>query len=76
MTCPPFLRRLLAAAAVVVPAAAGLTAASLPAAAASSPASGSANAFYVPPDPLPPGKPGDVIRYRSFPSPVPGASAW
>lgn len=76
MTCPPFLRRLLTAVAVVVPAAAGLTAASLPAAAASYPASGSPNAFYVPPDPLPPGSPGDVIRYRPVPSPVPGASAW
>jgi hypothetical protein len=34
------------------------------------------NAFYVPPKPLPPGRPGSVIRCRSVTSPVPGARAW
>jgi predicted esterase len=33
-------------------------------------------AFYNPPDPLPPGKPGDLIWYRTAKSPVPGANAW
>jgi hypothetical protein len=36
----------------------------------------SGDAFYVPPNPLPPGSPGDVIWYRSSPSPVAGANAW
>jgi hypothetical protein len=36
----------------------------------------SGDAFYVPPNPLPSGKPGDIIWYRSSPSPVIGASAW
>jgi Secretory lipase len=33
-------------------------------------------AFYDPPNPLPPGKPGDLIWYRPAKSPVPGAGAW
>ena len=46
-----------------------------PTAAATLPAP-SGLAFYNPPDPLPPGKPGDLIWYRPAKSPVPGASAW
>lgn len=38
--------------------------------------SAAAGPFYVPPDPLPPGRPGDVIRYRPAPAPLPGAHAW
>ncbi|MBV9451722.1 MAG: triacylglycerol lipase [Streptosporangiaceae bacterium] len=34
------------------------------------------DAFYVPPDPLPAGQPGDIIWYRSSASPVPDATAW
>jgi hypothetical protein len=34
------------------------------------------DAFYVPPDPLPAGQHGDVIRCRPSSSPVPGARAW
>jgi hypothetical protein len=34
------------------------------------------NAFYVPPDPLPPGRHGDIIWCRPVTSPAPGASAW
>lgn len=34
------------------------------------------NAFYVPPHPLPPGRPGDIIRCRPVTSPAPGANAW
>lgn len=34
------------------------------------------DAFYVPPDPLPPGRHGDIIRCRPVASPAPGASAW
>jgi len=33
-------------------------------------------AFYDPPNPLPPGEPGDLIWYRPAKSPVPGAGAW
>jgi Secretory lipase len=57
-----------------------LLAAVLPADAAS--ASGSiapapsGDAFYVPPNPLPAGGPGDIIWYRSSASPVSGADAW
>lgn len=32
--------------------------------------------FYIPPDPLPAGQPGDIIRYRSAPAPLPGTRAW
>ena len=35
-----------------------------------------ADGFYQPPDPLPAGSPGDVIRYRASASPVGSASAW
>lgn len=34
------------------------------------------NAFYVPPDPLPPGRHGGIIWCRRVHSPVPGAKAW
>jgi Secretory lipase len=34
------------------------------------------NAFYLPPDPLPPGQHGDIIWCRPVTSPAPGASAW
>ncbi|MBO0815691.1 MAG: hypothetical protein J2P30_11220 [Actinobacteria bacterium] len=34
------------------------------------------NAFYVPPDPLPPGRHGDIIWCRPAASPAPGANAW
>jgi Secretory lipase len=34
------------------------------------------DAFYDPPDPLPPGSPGDVIWYRPATSPAAGAAAW
>ncbi|HLX50142.1 MAG TPA: lipase family protein [Streptosporangiaceae bacterium] len=34
------------------------------------------NAFYVPPDPLPPGQHGDIIWCRPVTSPAPGARAW
>jgi hypothetical protein len=34
------------------------------------------DSFYVPPDPLPAGQPGDVIRSRPAPSPLPGTTAW
>jgi hypothetical protein len=33
-------------------------------------------AFYVPPDPLPPGQHGDIIWCRPVTSPAPGANAW
>jgi hypothetical protein len=33
-------------------------------------------AFYVPPDPLPPGQHGDIIWCRPVASPAPGANAW
>jgi pimeloyl-ACP methyl ester carboxylesterase len=46
-----------------------------PTAAATLPAP-SGLAFYNPPDPLPPGKPGDLIWYRPAKSPVAGANAW
>ena len=36
----------------------------------------SGNAFYTPPDPLPAGSPGDIIWYRSTPSPASGDQAW
>jgi Secretory lipase len=32
--------------------------------------------FYVPPDPLPPGSPGDVIRWRASAAPLVAARAW
>lgn len=32
--------------------------------------------FYIPPSPLPAGKPGDIIRYRPAPAPLPGTQAW
>jgi hypothetical protein len=44
-----------------------------PAAADTGPAG---DAFYVPPSPLPPGGPGDVIWWRTSSSPVPTARAW
>jgi hypothetical protein len=34
------------------------------------------DAFYLPPSPLPPGNPGDVIWWRASPSPVASARAW
>jgi hypothetical protein len=34
------------------------------------------DAFYVPPDPLPPGQHGDIIWCRPVASPAPGANAW
>src|SRR5258708_12789428 len=34
------------------------------------------NAFYVPPNPLPPGQHGDIIWCRPVASPTPGAKAW
>jgi Secretory lipase len=34
------------------------------------------DAFYVPPDPLPPGQHGDIIWCRPVASPAPGADAW
>ena len=34
------------------------------------------DAFYVPPSPLPAGRPGDIIWYRPSVSPVAGADAW
>src|SRR5258708_2319999 len=34
------------------------------------------NAFYVPPNPLPPGQHGDIIWCRPVASPTPGANAW
>jgi Secretory lipase len=34
------------------------------------------NAFYDPPNPLPSGRPGDIIWYRPSTSPVSGTSAW
>jgi Secretory lipase len=34
------------------------------------------DAFYTPPDPLPAGKPGDIIWYRTVASPAAGAVAW
>ncbi|HEX4658183.1 MAG TPA: lipase family protein [Streptosporangiaceae bacterium] len=34
------------------------------------------NAFYVPPNPLPPGQHGDIIWCRPVASPAPGANAW
>jgi hypothetical protein len=34
------------------------------------------DAFYNPPNPLPSGKPGDIIWYRSSASPVAGTNAW
>ena len=34
------------------------------------------NAFYTPPSPLPSGKPGEIIRYRSVPSPALASKAW
>jgi secretory lipase len=36
----------------------------------------SGDAFYVPPNPLPSGNPGDIIWYRSSVSPVADANAW
>ncbi|MBK9179042.1 MAG: prolyl oligopeptidase family serine peptidase [Acidimicrobiales bacterium] len=33
-------------------------------------------AFYQPPDPLPPGEPGEVIWAQPLPAPVEGSSAW
>ncbi len=39
-------------------------------------AAGGTGSFYHPPDPLPAGQPGDLIRYRSVPSPDPAANAW
>jgi hypothetical protein len=32
--------------------------------------------FYIPPSPLPAGQPGDIIRYRPAPAPLPGTQAW
>ncbi len=34
------------------------------------------DAFYVPPDPLPPGDPGSVIWARPLPDPIGGGTAW
>jgi|HubBroStandDraft_3_1064219.scaffolds.fasta_scaffold22714_2 pimeloyl-ACP methyl ester carboxylesterase len=34
------------------------------------------NAFYTPPSPLPSGKPGQIIRYRSVSSPALASKAW
>jgi hypothetical protein len=34
------------------------------------------DAFYLPPDPLPPGQHGDIIWCRPVASPAPGANAW
>lgn len=45
----------------------------LPAHAATAPPG---DAFYVPPEPLPPGSPGDVIWSRQSPAPLAGVSAW
>jgi hypothetical protein len=56
--------------------AAGRAAASPPGAAAAQPATDTAGSFYVPPRPLPPGRPGSIIRYRAAPAPLPGARAW
>jgi hypothetical protein len=36
----------------------------------------SGDAFYTPPNPLPPGRPGDIIWYRSVPSPTLASTAW
>jgi hypothetical protein len=34
------------------------------------------DAFYNPPDPLPAGRPGDIIWFRSVASPAAGSAAW
>jgi hypothetical protein len=56
------------------------TVVSLPAVVAAPPADAdtgpAGDAFYVPPNPLPPGGPGDVIWWRTSPSPVSTARAW
>ncbi|MBO0775700.1 MAG: triacylglycerol lipase, partial [Actinobacteria bacterium] len=39
-------------------------------------AAAASDSFYTPPSPLPAGQPGDLIRYRSAPSPDPGTTAW
>jgi hypothetical protein len=64
----------------VLLAALALAVAGLPVVTAASPASAdtgpAGDAFYVPPSPLPPGSPGDVIWWRTSPSPVASARAW
>ena len=60
------------------------TVASAPAGTVAAPAATATNcsqapagdAFYVPPDPLPPGQHGDIIWCRPVASPAPGANAW
>lgn len=64
---------LLCAAALPGQAATSGQAASAPVAARTAAAT---DPFYVPPDPLPAGQPGEVIRYRPAPAPLPGTRAW
>src|SRR5260370_29985750 len=65
---------LLAAVTLAMPLALGsVLAAPLPAGALTAPPG---DAFYVPPSPLPPGQPGDIIWSRMSASPVAGAQAW
>ncbi|MEN3356114.1 MAG: hypothetical protein V7637_96 [Mycobacteriales bacterium] len=75
MPLPHSFRSISRAAAVAV----ALVAAGLPVLAAT-PASAdtgpAGDAFYLPPNPLPPGSPGDVIWWRTSASPVASAHAW
>lgn len=43
---------------------------------AAAPAHAADDPFYTPPNPLPPGNPGDVIRWRASAAPLTGANAW
>lgn len=67
------LGRILLIVAAVIAAAAVPVLTAAPASADTGPAG---DAFYVPPNPLPPGAAGDVIWWRTSPSPVAAASAW
>jgi hypothetical protein len=66
---------MLTGCALLLPAS-GRAAASLQGAVAAQPATSAAGGFYVPPHPLPPGRPGSIIRYRAAPAPLPGTRAW
>jgi hypothetical protein len=67
------LGRILLTVAAVIAAAGVPLAAAAPASADTGPAG---DAFYVPPNPLPAGSPGDVIWWRGSASPVGSARAW
>jgi Secretory lipase len=75
LTATVLVPAVVVVAALTVPASAATTTRVRPASTAILPPP-PGDAFYTPPSPLPAGKPGDIIWYRSATSPVPGAAAW